>query len=179
MGNRPLLNESLSADTFRDFYWLKSELLVFCRKHGLGTVGTKAELAERIDIYLRTGQHHVVFKSRKQSAQMPDRFSLDSVIGEGWRCTRELRAFFVEYLGPGFRFNAVMRRFIHERPGHTLAEAIAAYQQDKVNPRHKEIGKQFEYNRFTREFWLKHPDATRADLTAAWYKFRNTARSER
>lgn len=179
MSKRPALTKSLDADRFRDFYWLKAELQAFCREHGLGTAGIKAELTHRIELYLRTGQRAAVNLDHRRSDVMPGHFGLDTVIGTGWRCTTALRAFFIEHLGRSFRFNAVMRRFIHERTGHTLAEAIAAYREDKSSGQRSEIGSQFEYNRFTREYWLTHPNATRDDVIAAWHEFRNTPKSMR
>ncbi len=174
-----MLTKSLCATVFRDYYWLKVELQSFCREQGLSTVGTKTELAQRIETYLRTGRSVAVTHRRRKTGQMPEHFSLNSVIGDGWRCTKELRTFFVERIGPGFRFNAVMRRFIHEQPGRTLAEAINAYHKGHSGAQNADIGAQFEYNRFTRDYWLKHPDSTRDDVIAAWYEFRNTAKSKR
>ena len=179
MQKRPALTKSLSDTTFRDFYWLKAELQDFCSKHGLGTVGTKAELADRVAHYLRTGQPSAKHSHRQKYKQMPATFSLESVITPGWRCTSALREFLIEHIGPSFRFNKVMRQFIHERPGCTLADAIAAYLNEKRNRPTANIGPQFEYNRFTREYWLKNPDATRNEVVAAWYEFRNTAKSKR
>lgn len=177
--NRPRLTKSLDADTFRDYYWLKAELQAFCREHGLGTGGIKTELARRIELYLQTGRPSAIKTHRRNIEQMPEQFNLDTVIGTGWRCTTALRSFFMEHLGPSFRFNSIMRQFIHERAGHTLAEAIAAYREEKSNTQHAEIGEQFEYNRFTRAHWHDHPDATRDEVIAAWYEFRNTAKSKR
>lgn len=179
MHKRPRLSKSLDADTFRDYYWLKAELQAFCREHALGTSGTKTELARRIEMYLQTGQPAAVEMQRPRSGQMPEHFDLDTVIGTGWRCTTALRIFFMEHLGPSFRFNSIMRQFIHEHSGHTLAEAIAAYRAEKSNTQHADIGAQFEYNRFIRAYWRDHPDAMRDEVIAAWYDFRNTAKSKR
>ena len=179
MRQRPQLTSSLSPEAFLDNYWLKTELLDFCREQGLGTTGSKAELAHRVEHYLRTGDQGAISRSRKISGSMPDNFDLDTVIGVGWRCTRQLRAFFTKVIGPGFRFNAVIRQFVHEQPGRTLADAIAAYHENKLAAQQPKIGAQFEYNRFTREFWLTHPDASRDDLLAAWYQYRNTPKSKR
>ena len=41
---RPDLTRQLSAQDFRDYYWLKEELLAFCRAQGLSTLGSKAAL---------------------------------------------------------------------------------------------------------------------------------------
>ena len=45
---RPKLDKSISIEDFRDFYWLKEELVTFCRSNGISTTGEKQELADRI-----------------------------------------------------------------------------------------------------------------------------------
>lgn len=46
MDKRPVLDNNLDSKTFRDFYYLKEELLNFCRKNGLPVSGGKIELTD-------------------------------------------------------------------------------------------------------------------------------------
>ena len=55
MSERPKLNKELDAITFRSFYYLKQELVGFCRENGLLTSGSKTELTDRIAYFLDTG----------------------------------------------------------------------------------------------------------------------------
>lgn len=41
MSERPALDRSLDSKTFRDFYYLKEELVNFCRENGLPVSGGK------------------------------------------------------------------------------------------------------------------------------------------
>ena len=41
MVKRPELDKNLSSDTFREFYYLKEELVEFCRQNGLPASGEK------------------------------------------------------------------------------------------------------------------------------------------
>ena len=66
----------------------------------------------------------------KRLAAMPTTFTPETVIGEGWRCSQALRAFFELEIGPRFHFNQVMRDFIKHGSGKTLADAISAWQAD-------------------------------------------------
>jgi len=106
---------------------------------------------------------------------MPERFTLSSRIGEGWRCSQALREFFREHTGASFRFNAALRDFIHDGAGRTLAEALAHYESSLTAPA-PEIGEQFEYNRHTREFFAANPGATREQAIDAWWKKRGARR---
>ena len=56
MDKRPELNLNLDSETFRNYYYLKEELMKFCRDNGLPSSGNKKELTERIAHYLDTGE---------------------------------------------------------------------------------------------------------------------------
>lgn len=45
---RPGLNKKLDGQTFRSYYYLKKELVDFCRENGLPVSGGKIELTDRI-----------------------------------------------------------------------------------------------------------------------------------
>ena len=53
----PKLNRTLSSATFKGFYYLKEELVDFCRENNLQTTGGKIELTNRISHYLETGKN--------------------------------------------------------------------------------------------------------------------------
>ena len=46
--NRPELNDTISPQDFKDFYWLKEELVTFCKTKGISSSGGKIEIADRI-----------------------------------------------------------------------------------------------------------------------------------
>ena len=47
MTERPVLDKNLDSKTFRDFYYLKEELVDFCRKNGLPVSGGKLQITDR------------------------------------------------------------------------------------------------------------------------------------
>ncbi len=51
MEKRLHLNKKISIKDFKDFYWLKKELIEFCKNEGLKTTGEKIETAQRIEHY--------------------------------------------------------------------------------------------------------------------------------
>ena len=63
MTDRPILNTNLNSDTFRNYYYLKEELVEFCRNNGIPTSGGKLELTDRIAYFLDTGNVKTVNKS--------------------------------------------------------------------------------------------------------------------
>ena len=90
---RPELTSSLAAETFLDHYWLREELIVFCRSESLPTTGSKQVLTDRIAHFLSTGEVLVTPKVSKKSGVMPSSFEPETRIGAGWRCNQELDSF--------------------------------------------------------------------------------------
>ena len=58
MEQRPDLNTSLDSQTFRQFYYLKEELVDFCKQNHIPTSGGKIELTERIALYVQKNIEH-------------------------------------------------------------------------------------------------------------------------
>ena len=91
---RPDLNLKLKPKAFARHYWLKKELLAFCREAGLIPKGGKLELSKRIELFLSTGKRQVPKSlSRNLNAKMPASFSRATIITEGFRCSQALRSF--------------------------------------------------------------------------------------
>ena len=157
----------MAASEFLRWYWLKTELCEFCRKHRLSPSGSKIELQTRIEAFLLGLPAPPANKTSRSSGQMPDRFTLNTVIGKGWRCSPALGAFFKNAAGSGFRFNAAMRDFIHHNSGKTLAQAVAHYHATRSVQR--PIAPQLEYNRHFRDYFKAHPGSSKADAIAAWW----------
>lgn len=172
---RPALTSTLTTHDFRAFYWLKEELIHFCRQHTLDAQGSKGDLADRIAHFLETGERQPT-AAKPQRGKMPLTFTRDSVIEPGWRCSEGLRAFFEAEIGTHFHFNQVMRDFIKHEHGKTLQQAIHAWQSAYDAPVKTEIAPQFEYNQHTRDYYDKHPNATRAEVIAAWKEIRSKRR---
>ena len=170
MPKRPFLSESLTTQEFASWYWLKEELVVFCREHEISPSGSKLQLQSRITGYLG-GKNLVTRRSpRRTSTKMPTQFTMNTIIGEGWRCNPSLGAFFKQKLGAGFHFNAATRDFIHHQPGKTLADAAICYQMS-VRPGRKKspIPQQLEYNQHFRDFFRDNPGSSRQQAIDAWW----------
>jgi SAP domain-containing new25/Domain of unknown function (DUF6434) len=171
--SRPSLEPQIPVTEFRRWYWLKSELVTFCRQNCLGIAGSKPELAARIDAYLSGNAAPTVMQA-KRNGLMPEKFTSNTIIGAGWRCSPALGAYFRGVCGAGFRFNAAIRMFIHEGQGKTLGEAASHYKRSVAPgaPRQPIIA-QNQYNQHTRDFFANHPNATRKNCLEAWHSKRD------
>ena len=169
---RPRLSRSLKASEFLRWYWLKSELQIFCRKLEVSTSGVKTDLQKRIVAVLNGRRVPRAVKGIERGGSMPERFTPKTVIGSGWRCTKSLREHFVTVHGSGFVFNAALRDFLASGKGKTLAAASAVYESTRGKPA-RSISRQFEYNRHIREFHAHNPGATHREAVEAWWAKRS------
>jgi hypothetical protein len=182
---RPELTGALSVEELRRWRWRKDQLQAFCRSSGMVCGGSKEEILQRIEAFLRQGgtlNSQTKQPKRGQPAsiprgagEMPTSFSDQTRIGTGWRCTAKLRAYFEERLGKSFRFNEPLRRFLREGIGRSLAEAVEVYRQSMRGPK-LPIGRQFEYNQHVRRYHQEHPGATHAQMVAAWQTLKQKPR---
>ena len=53
---RPILTKDIHGESFRDFNWLKEELQALCRENGIGASGSKIDITDRVETFLRTGE---------------------------------------------------------------------------------------------------------------------------
>lgn len=169
MSERPALDRSLDSKTFRDFYYLKEELVNFCRENGLPVSGGKIEIADRIAYFLDTGKVLSAPKARKKVTTI-DAISEDTKIEADFVCSEKHRAFFREHIGSGFSFNVVFQKWLKNNTEKTYKEAIAAYYQileDKKKGKGK-IDKQFEYNTYIRDFFADNQGKSLEEAIKCW-----------
>ncbi|WP_312180217.1 hypothetical protein [Arthrobacter sp.] len=171
---RPPLSPSLSGAEFRRWYWLKDELQAFARHLGLRATGSKESLADRLEAFLDGRPQPLPTPAPGRTAdRLRPPLTIHTVIPAGHPCSQVLRAFFLNALGPGFRFDAPMREFFAANDGSaTLAAALDHWHATRgAEPR--PIGAQFELNRFSRQWHRDNPAGSRQDLLAAWQSHRS------
>ena len=95
MAQRPELSIRLDSKTFREYYYLKAELIDFLRENGLPTSGGKEELNERIAHFLETGKVDDV-KTKKKSTTKITNIDLETKIEGNFVCSELHRDFFKE-----------------------------------------------------------------------------------
>lgn len=166
--NRPTLTKDLDADTFRNYYYLKEELASFCKREGLQSTGSKAELTERIAYYLSTGQKRTKKQISRKGTNTP--LTLETPIEDNLVCSENHRTFFKEQIGSSFTFNVRFQNWLKQHAGKTYQDAIQAYSQlleeSKKTP--TKIDKQFEYNTYIRDFFDQTTGKSLQDAIACW-----------
>lgn len=169
MCERPCLNKEMDANTFRSFYYLKKELVEFCRENNLPVSGGKIELTERIAYFLETGNVPKTISKVRKITNMGT-ITRDTIIEPDIVCSQNHRAFFKEHIGKSFSFNVTFQKWLKNNAGMTYVDAINAYYQimeDKKKVK-TSIDKQFEYNTYIRAFFEDNHDKSLEEAIKCW-----------
>ncbi len=166
---RPELNTMLDSRTFRNFYYLKEELVAFCRENKLPVTGGKIELTDRIAHYLDTGKV-LGLSSPKKKKNIAGPITEDSVIEENIVCSEKHRSFFIEKIGKSFSFNVLFQKWLKSNAGKTYGDAVKAYYEilEEKKKGRTEIDKQFEYNTYIRDFFEDNKDLSLSEAIICW-----------
>ncbi len=170
MNKRPVLDRNLDSKTFRDYYYLKEELVNFCRENGIPVLGGKIEITDRIAYFLETGKVLSSAPMATKKAAAISTISEDTKIEANFVCSEKHRAFFREHIGNGFSFNVAFQKWLKNNTGKTYREAISAYYQileDKKKGK-TEIDKQFEYNTYIRDFFADNTGKSLEEAIKCW-----------
>ncbi len=174
--DRPILNKEISLEDFNDFYWLKKDLVHFCRTVGISSTGGKIEIADRIRTYLLTGKIVKQVKNRhtvKSKFDWTDEIlTKNTLITDSYKNCKNVRNFFIQEIGAHFRFNVIFMKWMKENIEKTLGDAIIEWkriEELKKDPNYiSEINPQFEYNRYMRAFLKENPNLSSKDAMKFW-----------
>ena len=175
---RPQLTKDLKSAEFKEYYFLKEELKDFCKKEGLKVSGSKNQLEERIIYYLDTGKSldnsrsiknkNNYSKSNSNKATTSEEITLDSILGENFKCSEDKREFFEKEIGKGFKFKVKFQKWLKVNPDKTYQDAINAYYELQNSKEKTKIDKQFQYNQYIRDFFDDNDDKTLNDAIKCW-----------
>jgi len=170
MTKRPILNRDLNSKTFREYYYLKEELVTFCRNEGLSTSGGKIEVTDRIAHFLDTGKKKKSESKKKTEAIDIGTITEESKIEDNFVCSEKHRAFFKKKIGDSFSFLVTFQKWLKENTGKTYKEAVDAYYQilEEKKKSRTTIDRQFEYNTYIRDFFADNEGKTLEDAIKCW-----------
>jgi len=170
MSKRPDLNKNLSGADFRNYYYLKEELVTFCRENGLPASGGKRELTDRIACFLDTGNVPPSSTAKRKPTQAIGTITEDTVIESNIVCSEKHRAFFIGKIGKSFSFCVPFQKWLKENAGKTYGDAVLAYGRILAEKRQGKtaIGSQFEYNAYIRAFFENNPGRSLDEAIVCW-----------
>lgn len=167
------LTKNLSPDEFKEYYFLKDELKDFCRLEGLKVSGSKQDLENRIIHYLSTGEMLEEPVVKEVSNNSHSTITLDSKLGENFKCGQDKREFFEKEIGKTFKFKVKFQKWLKANPDKTYREAIDAYFEIQNSKEKTNIDKQFQYNQYIRDFFNENDDRSLEEAIKCW-KFKKS-----
>ncbi|MDR2978922.1 MAG: SAP domain-containing protein [Bacteroidales bacterium] len=183
---RPELNRNIPLNDFNDFYWLKEELTTFCRQHGISAAGGKPELAERIAAYLQAGETVKPLPRDKITSRFDwnsETLTPETLITDSYKNTENVRAFFAKAIGAHFKFNVLFCNWMKQNAGKRLNDAVVEWNRISVlkkdNSYESEIGTQFEYNTYMRDFLKDNPELSFRNARKYWMLKKQTRGSKK
>lgn len=175
MNLRPELNKKISIQDFKNFYWVKAELVDFCRSENLDKRGGKIELTNRIEKFLVTGQREpfqVTVLKTSRFDWNAEKLTAETEITDNYQNTENVRFFFKHQIGDKFKFNVKFMNWMKSAQGRTLGDAIEKWisitNEMRSDKSHKQIAPQFDYNTYIRDFMKDNQDKTLQDAINCW-----------
>ena len=165
---RPALTTDLTSDEFKQYYFLKEELKDFLRSQGLKVTGSKSELENRIIYYLDTGCELKEKNATVNVTSSQGEITLDSKIGDNFKCSEDKREFFEKEIGKGFKFKVKFQKWLKANPDKSYRDAIDAYHEIQNSKEKTTIDKQFQYNQYIRDFFKANDDKSLDDAIKCW-----------
>lgn len=174
---KPKLDKSISATEFKANYWLKEELVIFCRSVGIKTTGGKIEIANRVLRYLETGEVvnecYTISKATKSNFDWGNAsLNSNTLITDNYRNSENVREFFKNAIGSNFKFNVEFMNWMKLSAGKTLGDAVCKWKEIAEIKRSKNykthIAPQFEYNTYIRDFLADNPQLTLKQAIESW-----------
>lgn len=173
MSERPEIADCPDAATFRQWYYLKEELVAYARANKIVSSGGKFDIADRIAHFLDTGERLKPKKAAKatskfdwHSADLTD----DTVITDSYKNTQNVRRYFKARL-PGFAFSIPLMDWMKANIGKTLGEAVLVAEHiaaDKKAGKKQPNQPHNQYNAFTRAYFAAVPHGTQEEVRAFW-----------
>ncbi len=169
MCERPKLSKDLASQVFKSYYYLKEEMVEFCRSNGLQASGGKKELTQRIATFLDSGER-LISSYNKQVKHNVGMIELTTIIESNFVCSEKHREFFKKAIGKSFSFNVVFQKWLKVNAGKTYADAVETYYKiiDEKKKNITKIDSQFEYNTYIRAFFANNKGKKLEDAIKCW-----------
>ncbi|MDR3287640.1 MAG: SAP domain-containing protein [Prevotellaceae bacterium] len=165
------MNLPKTKEDLYNTYFLKEDLIKLCRENNLSANGSKQNLLENICNFIENKPiEKVKIKSKTKTQNFEP--ALDKIIDINYSNNEIHRTFFKKETSQHFKYNVQFMNWMEENKGkETYRKAIEIYTkilQDKKSGKKNIIGKQFEYNQYTRDFFEDNPTLTKEDCIKCW-----------
>lgn len=178
--SRPPIESIATGAELRRWYWLKRELEEEARRVGVKVSGAKFTILDRLAHHRDTGE--LVFPGETNVPRRTSTFDWktdelddDTVITDSYRNTQNVRRYFTERVGSGFRFSIGLMEWIDNNHGRTLGDAVDTYRalaDDRASGKKPTIKAHNQFNQYTRDFLADNPELGMDDVRRVWARKR-------
>jgi hypothetical protein len=179
---RPGIDSITSGEELKRWYWLKAELVAYCKQAGISYMGAKFDILERIALVLDEGVSRA--KKPANPSKSNSKFdwhaailSPETIITDSYKNSQNVRRFFIQHCGAQFHFSIPFMHFMKTNCGGTLQDAINEWQkldQQSKNKNFKsEIPAGNQYNQYIRDFFADNPGMSIKEARHFWHLKRN------
>jgi len=160
-----------TSKEFLDQYWLKEQLVKICEENKLPKNGSKKDLLEYISCFIDK-KPIVKNENRTKSKSTIQKITIDMIIDINYSNDENHRRFFESEIGNSFKYNVRFMNWMKENKGKkTYKEAIIEWKkifEENKKGYKNDIGKQFEYNQYTRDFFANNIGRTKEECIKCW-----------
>lgn len=182
VAGKPKLDRNISLDDYLNYYWLKKDLVKFCKDIGINSDGWKLEIHERIVEYLT---NHVILKkeetkTRQKSTEIQE-LKLDMKVTKSFKRNPQTTAFF-KSIDSRFRYSVRLNQYIRNNIGKITYQDIMDQWYEEYELKKKGIKTtpalpQCEYNQFVKDYMEDNKNRNFKDAVAAW-NFKKSMRGD-
>jgi hypothetical protein len=171
---RPEINSIKSGSELRKWYWLKAELVEFCRSKRINYGGGKFVILERIANLLDgKSDKSKTFQADKLESNFnwaKEKLSLNTIITDSYKNGKNSRAFFKEHCGKKFHFSISFMNWMKANVGRTLQDAVEEWKnlEAKSKSGKSEIPQHNQYNQYIRDFFADNSNKTMQEARHFW-----------
>lgn len=171
---RPILDKNIKINDFLEFYWLKKELVIFCKKVGIPSVGSKIELTNFIKEFLQTWKTiSNISKPKNKLLKSTQPIDNDTIIWVEYRTYLEKKNYLQSKIGKKFHFTLHLMQWFEKNAGcKTYKDLVDEWYKEmeiiSQSGYKKPIPKQCEYNRYIRDFMSDNLDKSIKDAINFW-----------
>ncbi len=174
---RPDITDIKTGNELKLWYWLKQELVDFCKLNQLSYMGAKFDILERIAMLLdkgstKTKKIHPTIKTSSKFIWSKAILNLDTVITDSYTNGPNTRNFFKIHCGKKFHFSIPFMNFMKNNCGKTLRDAIDEWNRLNAKSKSKnfksEIPPGNQYNKYIRDFFADNPNMTHKQARHFW-----------
>jgi hypothetical protein len=174
---RPDIKDIKTGDDLKLWYWLKKELVDYCKLTGISYAGVKFDILERIAIKLDGGDklNSKTQISKRQGSNFDwhsENLTLDTIITDSYKNSQNVRQFFKQHCGEKFHFSIPFMHFMKNNCGITLRDAVNEWQRLNEQRKDKKFTSEIpagnQYNKYIREFFADNPNMTMEQARHFW-----------